>query len=326
MNKQYINIGISGLSIHDSDELKNKINNILPHHLNVQWKTASDINLDCLFIHEQFFETEGIQRILNTKNFPWLKIAKNNTLSGTVKNNTLYLPIEDTYELNHWIDQNILHLNQNNTEENIDLIPIINKKLPTNHIYTESYFKAMSSNTSNVKLHLSDHQGSIAVIDSSKNLTWLNPHHSAYQTDFSFKYDLASTNDLLKVSRKESLILQDWLWNLFWNSSDFYQIAPEDGHYKILFWPKPDDSFNRKKIFQMSACFIQGAKMSKISEQHDIPILMIRRFIAANMATGNLEKINVWDKHYTPPARTEKTEEQNFIKSFLGKIRIKFGF
>ncbi|MFW1825205.1 hypothetical protein ACG9WU_18560, partial [Acinetobacter baumannii] len=110
------------------------------------------------------------------------------------------------------------------------------------------------------------------------------PNHPVRHTDFSFNYDLASTNDLLKVSRKESVILQDWLWNLFWNSSDFYQIAPEDGHYKILFWPKPDDSINRKKIFQMSACFIQGAKMSKIAEQHDIPMLMIRRFIAANMA------------------------------------------
>lgn len=325
MTKQYINIGIAGLSIHDSDELKHKISNILPQHINIQWKTASDINLDCLFIHEHFFETEGIQRILNTKHFPWLKIAKDHERSGKVSNNTLYLPLQDTYELNRWVDHHILQSNQKPVEYT-DIVPVINSKLPANHPYTESYFKEMSKRDSNAKLHLSDDNGSIAVIEPSKNLVWLNPNHPVKHTDFSFNYDLAPTNDLLKVSRKESVILQDWLWNLFWNSSDFYQIAPEDGHYKILFWPKPDDSINRKKIFQMSACFIQGAKMSKIAEQHDIPMLMIRRFIAANMAAGSLEKINVWDKHYTPPEKAEKTEQQNFIKSFFGKIRSKFGF
>lgn len=325
MNKQYINIGIAGLSIHDSDELKHKISNLLPCHINIQWKTASDINLDCLFIHEHFFETEGIQRILNTKKLPWLKISKDNELSGKVSNNTLYFPLQDTYDLDRWVDRNIINSNHQNSEQ-IDMLPIMQSKLPTNHNYTESYFKQMFDSESNAKLHLCDDTGSIAVIDSTKNLVWLNPNNPIKTTNFSFKYDLASTNDLLKVSRKESLILQDWLWNLFWNSSDFYQIAPEDGHYKILFWPKPNDKANRKKIFQMSACFIQGAKMSKIAEQHDIPILMIRRFIAANMATGNLEKINAWDKHYAPPEKAEKTEEQNFIKSFLGKMRIKFGF
>lgn len=325
MNKQYINIGIAGLSIHDTDELKHKINNILPENLNIQWKTASDINLDCLFIHEHFFETEGIQRILSNKHFPWLKIAKDEELSGKVTENTLYFPLLDTNDLNRWLDRHIIHTAENHSDTILD-VPIIHSKLPTEHRYTENYFKEMMNSTANSKWHLYDNNGSLAVIDPTKNLVWLNTQHIPKITNFSFHYDLASTTDLLKVSRKDSFILQDWLWNLFWDSSDFYQIAPEDGHYKIMSWPKPTDKQNRKQIFQMSACFIQGAKMSKIAEQHNIPIILVRRFIAANIATGNIEKINIWDKHYTPPEKAEKTEEQNFIKSFFGKIRVKFGF
>lgn len=325
MNKQYINIGIAGLSIHDSDELKNKISHLLPQSFSIEWKTASDINLDCLFIHEHFFETEGIQRILKTKHFPWLKIAKDDQRSGKVSNNTLYLPLQDTYELNQWINAHII--NQTTHIENKQpIVPTMQQRLPDHHPYTESYFKDMVNTEKHSKLHLFDQNGTLAIIDANQNIVWLNPNNLVTTTDFSFKYDLASTTDLLKVSRKDKHILQDWLWNLFWQSSDFYQIAPEDGHYKIKYWPKPFDCINKKQIFQLSAYFIQGAKISKISEQHHIPIQTVRRFIAANMASGNLEKINIWDKHYTPPEQVEKTEEESFIKSFFGKIRLKFGF
>lgn len=142
MNKQYINIGIAGLSIHDTDELKHKINNLLPDNMNIQWKTASDINLDCLFIHEHFFETEGIQRVLSNKHFPWLKIAKDEELSGKVTENTLYFPLLDTHDLNHWLDRHIIQTTEKHTDSTLE-IPIIHTKLPTEHPYTENYFKEM---------------------------------------------------------------------------------------------------------------------------------------------------------------------------------------
>ncbi|MFH7409739.1 MULTISPECIES: hypothetical protein [Acinetobacter] len=58
------------------------------------------------------------------------------------------------------------------------------------------------------------------------------------------------------MTRRETQILQDWLWNFFCNSPSFAQIAPEDGHYKIHYWPKPAHPLHKKRIFQISACFI----------------------------------------------------------------------
>ena len=176
------------------------------------------------------------------------------------------------------------------------------------------------------KLHLYDQHGTIAIIDSAKNLAWLNKDRAETGTDFSFQYDFASTSDLLKVTRRETQILQDWLWNFFWNSPSFAQIAPEDGHYKIHYWPKPAHPLHKKRIFQISACFIQGAKISKLAEQHAIPLLTLRQFITASMASGNIEKINAWESHYRTTEPVEKTEQQSLIKSFFGKLRFKFGF
>lgn len=325
MSRQYINIGIAGLSIHDTDQLKHQLYSIFPQHFNIQWKSASDINLDCLFIHERFFDTEGIQRILSRRELPWLKIAKDATNSGQVKNNTLFFPLEDSNALNQWIDINLIqHSEQLSSTEELLQFTNDNNHL---HEFDENYFKTLFSEDNHEKLHLFDDQGTLAVIDITHNIAWPNLERLEFKTDLSFKYDFASIIDLTKVSRKHPVILQDWLWNLFWNSPAFASISPVDGHFKIFSWPKPMDNTQRKLIFQMSACFIQGAKMSKISEQYDIPISLLQKFIAANIATQNIKKINLWDKHYSPPPEIiEKTEEQSFVKSFLGKLRRKFGF
>lgn len=44
------------------------------------------------------------------------------------------------------------------------------------------------------------------------------------------------------------------------------------------------------------------------------------------MASGNIGKINAWESRYLTTAPVERTEQQSFIKSFLGKLRFKFGF
>ena len=330
MSKRYINIAITGLNIQDSVELKNQLCNIIQNNLIIQWKKASDINLDCLFIHETFFNTDGIKNILSKTNFPWLKISKNTQLSGKVQDNTLYLPLEKENELHHWLNQHIINKSPDSqTDDEIQAQSHSTEQtlqIEEPHHFNERFFKQMLTDLPKNKLHLYDNQGSIAIIDIENNSVWSNPNRLQPTTDLSFKYDLASTSDLVKVDRTESVILQDWLWNLFWNSPEFYQICPEDGHYRIHFWPKPINKSQRKKIFKLSACFIQGAKISKIAEQQNIPIHFIRQFIAANIAINNISKINIWDTHYTPPEVPETQADNSFIQSFIGKLRKKFGF
>jgi hypothetical protein len=321
MNKQYINIAIAGLSIHDSDELKHQLSNILPNHFNIQWKSASDVNLDCLFIHEHFYDTEGIQRILNTKSLPWLKIAKNQDLSGRVQRDTLYLPLTNGHDLNQWVNHHVLHNDSPYASSQNEDVP-----MQKNNNFNEKFFREMLDKHAHPKMRLYDSQGTLGIIDLNKNVVWINSERNAKHTDFSFNYDLATTTDLTRVSRKEYIILQDWLWNLFWFTPGMHQIAPEDGDYKIYFWPKPNDTANRKYIFQLSAFFIQGANIKEIAQCHDIPMNVIRQFIAANIAVDNCQAINKRQKNYTPPDAQQQASEEGFIKSFFGKIRMKFGF
>ncbi|OTG79050.1 hypothetical protein B9T33_13885 [Acinetobacter sp. ANC 5054] len=326
MNKQYINIGIAGLSIHDSDQLKHQLYAIFPHHFNLQWKNAADINLDCLFIHERFFETEGIQRILTRRALPWLKISKDKLQSGRVRNNTLYLPIDDTQDLNKWVDENLVNHSEQELFEQIEEQELDNLENANFIKFDEDFFKNMFLEGQQEKLHLFDDQGTLAVIDVTQNIAWLNKNRSITYTNESFLYESASINHLTIVSRKDPVILQDWLWNLFWGTKYFSQTIPEDGHFRILSWPKPHSHLEHKQIFQLSACFIQGAKMSKIAEQCNIPLDVIRQFIAANTATQNIKKINIWDTHYNPPELITSVQEKNFVQSFFSKIRRKFGF
>lgn len=172
------------------------------------------------------------------------------------------------------------------------------------------------------KLHLFDRHGTLAVIHFTSNQAWLNPMRQNYHTDESFDYAIATVDDLSLVNRKQFMVLNDWLWNLVWNSPALAKIvAPEDGHYKINHWPKPVDLNMQKQIFQLSACCVQGVKISTIAKQLDIPQNVVQRFIAANLMINNLEKISIWDRHYSPPAIAK--EEVNSVKSFLGLIRKK---
>ena len=67
----------------------------------------------------------------------------------------------------------------------------------------------------NSKLHLFDTLGTIAIIDIQKNIAWLNTEREQAFTDSGFDYDIASTSNFMKVSRKQPHILSDWLWQFF---------------------------------------------------------------------------------------------------------------
>ncbi len=319
MNKQNLNIAIAGLSLNYSEELKIQLRNLIPQNYMIKWVTTTDPNIDCLFIDENFYKTESAQQIINEKCFPWLKIVEPSSPQVQRENNMLFLSATEQQDLFEWVSHYLINATHKETafEEPLLASDVLDKK----------FFLNLNNTQYNSKLHLQDDAGTLAVIHPVQNTAWLNTQRTIKGTNHSFDYNLANITDLTKVSRKDTFVLQDWLWNLFWNSPEIIDnLAPEDGHYKIHTWPKPSDQPNRKIIFQLSACFIQGGKISKIAEQLNLSPNTVRHFIATNIAANNIEKINIWDKHYAPPSQEVKQEEQNAIQSFFGKLRRKFGF
>ena len=185
-----------------------------------------------------------------------------------------------------------------------------------------SLFDKLYTTDKDIKLHLFDNNGTIAIAQPDKNQIWINPTRENTNTSFHFNFEIANTDSLTKVNRKETLILNDWIWNLFWNSSEVaIALCPSDGHFKINYWPKPSDIKNKKIIFQLSACFIQGGKISTIADQLNLPHDLVRQFIGANITIDNVEKINIWDKHYSPPTSNTENEDVSFIKDFFSNLR-----
>lgn len=200
MNGHCINIAISGISLKVSDELKIELRKTIPHEFGINWINISDPNLDLLLINENFFDTEGIQRIIQQKQLPCLKISKGQGSCQIDEDNTLYLPFQQTDALKNWIQLRLLSYISNQQPKN--------DFLPNHNPVSEKFLKDML-NPENARLHLFDDHGTLAIIDTRSQIAWLEPTRIHTQTNHSFKYEFATTFDCTKVSRKVEYDLQD---------------------------------------------------------------------------------------------------------------------
>ncbi|USA53153.1 hypothetical protein NDN13_17215 [Acinetobacter sp. C32I] len=321
MNGHCINIAISGISLKVSDELKIELRKTIPHEFGINWINIADPNIDLLLINENFFETEGIQRILEQKQLPCLKISKGEGSQHIEEHNTLYLPFQHTDALKNWIHLRLLsYITHQQAQQ-----PKI-ESTSTHNAINEKYLTDML-NPENARLHLFDDHGTLAIIDTRSQIAWLEPTRTHTQTNHSFKYEFATTSNFTKVSRKVEYNLQDWLWNLFWHSLEFQRLAPnENEYYKIEYWPQPAQSTDRKTTLLLSACFIQGAQLYQVATQLKLPIQTVQQFIAACIISDNGGIIPASESHYLRIETTEQTiEQQGFLNKFFGKIRRRFG-
>ena len=321
MNGHCINIAISGISLKVSDELKIELRKTIPNEFGINWINIADPNIDLLLINENFFDTEGIQRIIETKQLPCLKVSKGQGACNIEENNTLYLPFQQTDALKNWIQLRLLsYLTQQQSQQ-----PKV--EIQSTHNAVNAKFLNEMLNPENARLHLFDDHGTLAVIDTRSQIAWLEPTRTITQTNHSFNYEFATTFDFTKVSRKIEYDLQDWLWNLFWHSLEFQKLAPsENEYYKIEYWPQPTQSTDRKITLLLSACFIQGAQLSQVATQLKLPIETVQQFISACIISNNGGIISASESHYLKTQATEQTaEQQGFLNKFFGKIRRRFG-
>lgn len=143
----------------------------------------------------------------------------------------------------------------------------------------------------NTKLHLSDDNGSLAIIDTGRRLAFFDPQQLSRKTNQSFNYEIATNSDLLKNNFTSEANLEGWIWNLFWRSPEFSKLTlKENEYYKIFYWPQSNQNKDQKIILQLSACFIQGAQLSKVANELKIPIETVQQFICACQISMNGKK------------------------------------
>ncbi|MFX9397261.1 hypothetical protein ABTO25_19785, partial [Acinetobacter baumannii] len=77
----------------------------------------------------------------------------------------------------------------------------------------------------------------------------------------------------------------------------------------------------------LSACFIQGAKVTEVAKQLNQPIDVVLHFITACLMANNGQYVSANKCFYTPQTHSENSNtESHFLKKFIGKIRRRFGF
>lgn len=315
MKNSCINIAISGLGLATIDDIKKRLRNRLPKEIDIKWTNITDIYLDLLLINNDFFENDHIQKIINKNKIPYLKIAKN---SDQVQQNDPHLlctPITDDCILNNFIENNLISQpNSSHKNNNVSTSPI------SYHFFSQIYQEY------NRRLLISDQNGALALIDHHAHYAWPDKAKHSLHTDATIRYADAITSDLLKISRKNQTNLENWMFELIWNSTDFITPPEPSAYFKLLYWPQPTLT-DRKIILQMSASFSLGAQIEKISQHFNIPLLTVQKFIIANQSINNIKTIPPRDALFGNGSKSKKDDaEPHIIKNFFHKLKRRFGF
>ena len=318
MSSSSINIAISGLGLSTTEDLKIRLRNLLPNDVGVNWINIADQNINGLLINEAFIDNQHIQNIIQHKKIPYLKISKQSTSSKSLEGHVLHIPIADELPLKKWVDVQLLpQSNIQSADQRRPEVSTIQKDY--------SFFTEITQNDSR-KLHFKDQFGTLAIIDHYRHFAWLEPSRQQIQTDHSIEYSQASTTDFIKVSRKKQINLEDWFFNLIWNSNQLLALPEPHLHYKIHFWPQPFNA-ERKIILQLSACFSHGAEIADVATKLGIPLETVQYFIATNLAINNAEKITAKTSQFGHLLKSQaENSDHGALISFFGKLKRRFGF
>ena len=103
MDNKRINIAISGLKSSSVESLKQSLQRAVPAYVEIDWVNIANPNIDCLLIHESFFDIHHVQNIIQQQAVPYLKVSKDNHYQHNPENNTLFIPILDESGLQQWM-------------------------------------------------------------------------------------------------------------------------------------------------------------------------------------------------------------------------------
>lgn len=318
MPSSNVNIAISGLGIKTSTELKINLRRLLPDEFCINWISINDENIDCLFINEVFFDHQHIQNLIQNNAIPFLKISKKNQ-DDCPDPNTLTIPLTDANKFQEWVNLKLLNQIDHTYKDN-NIISGENKQRKDFTFFNDIY------NHESGKLHITDKLGTVAIIDHKNHLAWLEPSRTEISTDQSIQYQIASTNDFIKVSRKIQFNLENWLFHLIWNTNDLIDLPEIDQHYKINYCVQPLDK-DRKIILQLSASFMLGARIMDVANRFNISSEIVQKFIAGHLAIQNAYALLERDCKFGKKIEIdEAVETQESIKSFFKNFKRKFGF
>lgn len=328
MNNIRINIAISGLSSSSTDQLKICLRQMLPANVGINWSNIADQNIDCLFVHEHFYDSDHVQRVIINQNTPYLKISRNDPQLDHPNRDTLYLPIQADDFFQNWITTHILQKLEKTSVEN-NIVDISSSQIEDPIVIDDIKLSMIQDlyQYDTRKFHLTDQQGTLAITDRRYHQVWLDPSRSEIRTSGVVHCADAVLTDFVKVSRTNAYNLENWIFTLIYNSRITSEMPHENDYYKLKFWPQLLDDQPRHIIIKLSASFILGAQISEVASHFDIPISAVQKFVAANIVFDNAFTISAQQSLFKKQNLDDvPQQEQSAVKSFFGRLKKRFGF
>lgn len=318
--KKNINIAIFGLSLRALNDLKEQVRKVIPLDIAINWTNVSEPDLSALLINDIFFETPSIQNLIKTNNITVLKLITKAEKNSIIEDNTLFLPVLDATALQNWLATNVISRpSQSPTAQDTP-----KQKLTQDNTNKQKFLEELI-NPLNGKIQIFDQNGSLGIADPRAHLFWPEPNRLQQNTNHTLNFTYATMSDSIKLAKEKTSDLHFWLWNTLWKSPDFLELAPENGTFKLNFWPQPQGALDRKDILRMSACFAQGASIEMVASHLDIPMIRVRQFIAASLGTSFAISISDNKAKFDPQKSSAPKEEVGLVRKFFGGLRKRLG-
>lgn len=310
--KEQIKIAIFGLSLNVLENFKYKLSRMCDDFFNISWVNIGDPQLEILLVNDMFFNSPTIQNLVSAKQVPYLRLITQAERSGSIVNDTLYLPFTENEQILQWF------------KERYAKIPL--KQRPQHQVVQKRFeiSKVLSEllNERNGNLQVFDRNGPIGLVNTRSEQIWLDPSRKIQGTDDTLNYTYATMQMTQNVSLSQGTDLRSWMWNMMWYSDRLIDVKSTQKYYKLQYWPHSTSVRERAQIFKIAACFEQGSNIGHVQKKLELPIEMIEKFVAVALITHMLKEINQDEARFLSEQPEQK---QSVIKGFFGKLRKKLG-
>lgn len=310
--KNQLKVAIFGLSLNVLDNIKYKLSSMCEDLFDIHWVNIGDPQLEILLVNDMFFGSPTIQNLVSSKQIPYLRLISKNDLSGSIVNDTMYLPFMVNDQIRNWFNDRYakVPLNYKNQKK------VVQKKYDLGKVVEELL------NERNGNLQVFDQNGPIALVNTRTEQVWLDHSRKIQGTDETINYTYATMHMTQSVSAIQGDDLRAWLWNMLWYSTDLTHQSSPQKYYRLQYWPHTNSYKERAQIFKIAAGFERGASISQIVNQFGIATTTVQKFVDIGLMTKVLNEIAEQDAQFV----VEQVQpSQGIIKGFFGKLRKKLG-
>lgn len=327
MNKS-IYISIFGLSLSTINDLKNIIYSKFFSQYQIQWTHISDERLQLLLINDDFAEIDHVEKI-SKSNIQILKLKKNESISGELIDETLYLPIKSPETLYRWIEQALDKM----------IVPVIAqaplnlelgevKRVPKklSHQSLANAFHNVHEEYAGIShFVIENNQNIVACFDLKNKEFHLNPEFNLI-AEGNFAIVPADINTVVKFKKYfQCRELSNGIWQFIWDHAP-YDVPNYSSAYKLQHWPQPASLKRRSELLKISAYLSKGCTAEYIHKKTNISANTIHRYLYACDVAQIVEEISAIDSldavSVSMPAASQEVSK---VRGFFGSLRRKLG-